>query len=83
MERPVILEKIGDRFTGRAEWKERGLRWESEHPMTRDEIIDALLALGFHQIDIGDALFFADPAYLADDPTVQRHEHLRRTREKN
>jgi hypothetical protein len=78
---PIVLQKVGDLFIGKAEWKERGLQWEAPRPMTQGEIVAELTTLGFHQIDIGDALFMADPTFLADDPTVQRHEHLRRTRQ--
>lgn len=35
--------------------------WDSPHPMRVGDLIDALLALGCHQTDIGDALFEADP----------------------
>lgn len=48
--------------------------------MERGKVVQELLRLGFHATDIGDALFLADPTYLANDPTVQRNENLRKTR---
>jgi len=33
--------------------------------MSTDDLIRELLALGFHQIDIGDAFYEADPTWLS------------------
>jgi len=38
--------------------------WSTSAPMSTDDLIRELLALGFHQIDIGDAFQEADPAWL-------------------
>ena len=41
----------------------RGEPWDSPHPMRVDDLIDALLARGCNQTDIGDAIFEADPEW--------------------
>lgn len=38
--------------------------WATSGPMSTDDLIRELLVLGFHQIDIGDALREADPEWL-------------------
>ena len=38
--------------------------WATSTPMITDDLIRELLALGFHQIDIGDAFYAADPDWL-------------------
>lgn len=38
--------------------------WSTSTPMSTDDLIRELLALGFHQIDIGDAFYAADPDWL-------------------
>ena len=77
---PIEFTKVGERFTVRAHSELRGVRWESPHPMSIDDLIQKLQELGFHPTDIGDALFFADKTFMRDHPVVKRHEHLRRTR---
>jgi len=39
--------------------------WATSTPMSTDDLIRELLALGFHQIDIGDAFYEADPSWLS------------------
>lgn len=38
--------------------------WSSDQPMTQGDLVAALLALGCHQTDIGDAFYAADPNWL-------------------
>lgn len=40
------------------------LRWEQSEPIGQGALIDALVELGFHQQDIGDAFYEADPDWL-------------------
>ena len=44
-----------------------GSIWETNEPMTSDEIISKLISLGCHQTDIGDAFYEADPDWLNSD----------------
>jgi len=39
--------------------------WATPVPMSCDELIRELLARGFHQTDIGDAFYAADPDWLS------------------
>jgi hypothetical protein len=38
--------------------------WATPAPMNADQLYRELLARGFHQIDIGDAFYEADPGWL-------------------
>lgn len=40
------------------------LTWEQAEPVGQGALIDALIELGFHQQDIGDAFYEADPEWL-------------------
>lgn len=40
------------------------VRWEQVEPIGQGVLIDALTELGFHQQDIGDAFYEADPEWL-------------------
>ena len=40
------------------------VQWELATPVSQGGLIDALVELGFHQQDIGDALYEADPDWL-------------------
>ncbi len=40
------------------------VRWETPTPVSQGVLIDALTDLGFHQQDIGDACYEADPDWL-------------------
>ena len=40
------------------------VRWETPGPTSQGALIDALAELGFHQQDIGDAFYEADPDWL-------------------
>ncbi len=75
---PIVIKRDGELFTATAESERLGVRWSSPRPMHRDELVRRLLELGFHPTDVGDALFFADPSYLANEDVVQRHPDLRR-----
>ncbi len=41
-----------------------GVSWTSPEPLSREELIRRLQELGWHQIDIGDALHQADREWL-------------------
>jgi hypothetical protein len=47
------------------------LQWATAVPMGQGDLIGALAKLGFHQQDIGDALYQADPGWL-DRPLNER-----------
>lgn len=40
------------------------VHWEVTSPVSEGVLIDTLVELGFHQQDIGDALYEADPDWL-------------------
>jgi hypothetical protein len=40
------------------------VRWETSGPTSQSVLIDTLTELGFHQQDIGDAFYEADPDWL-------------------
>jgi hypothetical protein len=40
------------------------IEWEQAEPVGQGVLIDALIELGFHQQDIGDAFYEADPEWL-------------------
>jgi hypothetical protein len=40
------------------------VQWETTTPVSQGVLIDALTELGFHQQDIGDAFYEADPDWL-------------------
>jgi hypothetical protein len=42
--------------------------WTTAEPLSTDNLIRELVAKGFHQIDIGDAFYAADPDWLAKAP---------------
>jgi len=44
----------------------KGRYWQTDKPMTADELVEALKELGCHQTDIGDAFYFANPNWLDD-----------------
>ena len=61
---PIKIERQGDLYTAEVTPPHGdGRRWASSRPMTTDELIEALQALGCHQTDIGDAFYEADPAW--------------------
>lgn len=42
--------------------------WTTTAPLSTDDLIRELLAKGFHQTDIGDAFYEADPDWLTNAP---------------
>ena len=50
--------------------------WTTSKPMNTNELIRELLALGFHQIDIGDAFYAADRDWLHQSPEMSRKPKL-------
>lgn len=61
------IERIGDRYTARAT-NPRRPDWTSPHPMTAQELYDALKQMGHHPIDIMDALNACDPEWSVRHP---------------
>lgn len=65
---PIMIEKVGDSYSAEVTPPHGGgVPWSSERPLSRDELIAALVARGCHQTDIGDAFYEADPDWLRDE----------------
>jgi hypothetical protein len=59
---PIVIARDGDSYSAEVTPPHgRGRHWKSPDAMGIDALIEALLALGCHQTDIGDALYEADP----------------------
>lgn len=57
----VIKKKCGLYIAEASSVIFEGRDWKTEEPMDIDSIIEKLLSLGYHQADIGDALYNVDP----------------------
>ncbi len=61
----IVIVPVGDLYEATVTPPHgRGVRWASPRPMTADSIVAALLELGCHQTDIGDAFHDVDPDWL-------------------
>lgn len=53
----IELWKVGDLYSAKLTPPHgKGIRWETEAPVSREDLIGMLLSRGCHQTDIGDAL---------------------------
>ena len=63
----IEIKKVGDLYTAVATssiYKDRD--WKTEKPMEIDQIIKKLLSIGYHQMDIYDALYYCDPVLVGE-----------------
>ena len=64
---PIKLTKIAeDLYEATATPPHVVTPWSTLDPVDGDKLEEELLARGAHQIDIGDALYEADPTWLED-----------------
>jgi len=64
---PIVIEKVGSHYSARVSPPESDFgTWKTEEPLGVESLVQALLALGCHQTDIGDAFYSADPDWLGD-----------------
>ena len=61
---PISIKRTGDRYEADATVARTGEAWSTDQLLTVTELIDRLVELGFHQQDIGDAFYDADPDWL-------------------
>ena len=59
---PITIHSAGDRYQVSVSPPE-GQFWQSNVPLTPQEIFDKLIDLGCHTTDISDALYAADPLW--------------------
>jgi len=58
----IVIKKKGELYLAEASSVIfEGRDWKTKEPMGVDSIIEKLLSLGYHQSDIGDALYNVDP----------------------
>jgi hypothetical protein len=63
----IKIQRIGELYSVVAVADDRSRRasaFSSIAPMTKGEVIDSLLGCGWHQQDIGDAFYEADPDWV-------------------
>jgi len=64
---PIVIKKSGLAYEAVATPPHTtGPAWRSSQPMPARELIAALLERGCHQTDVGDALYAANPNWLAE-----------------
>lgn len=60
----IRIQRVGDAYKAAVRPPHGGGHpWDTPRPLALDDLIEALLARGCHQTDIGDALFEADPEW--------------------
>lgn len=63
---PVVIRRTGESYVAEVTPPHgEGEPWSSPHLMSRDDLVEALRRIGWHQTDIGDAFFEADPEWLS------------------
>jgi len=67
----IIRGRTGYRASASPPHSKNGV-WQSSGELTASEVVHILQELGCHQTDIGDALFKANPDWLADQPWSKR-----------
>jgi hypothetical protein len=62
----ITIVRDGDLYTATAEASGNGgaTSYSTDSPLSVSELINALRAHGWHQQDIGDAFYEADPGWL-------------------
>ncbi|WP_147430190.1 hypothetical protein [Frondihabitans australicus] len=63
----IEITKIGNLYIASALSPDRGVKWGTREGMSRGALVHELIVLGFHQQDIGDAFYAADPHWLELD----------------
>ncbi len=62
---PIIIRKTDEAYLAEVTPPHgAGKPWSSPQPMSRDELVAALVRIGCHQNNIGDAFSDADPGWL-------------------
>lgn len=62
---PIEVCKDGDRYTASVTPPHGGGQaWATPEPLTAQDLVEQLLALGCHQTDVGDAMYAADRGWL-------------------
>ena len=71
----ISIQRVGEMYEASVRPPHgQGRAWDTPHPLALDQLIDALVTLGCHQTDIGDALFEADPDWeIRAAPSVEDH----------
>lgn len=61
---PIEIERVDGGYIARAHRTVDGAEWSTSEPMTVNALVAALFKMGFHQQDIGDAFYQADPDWV-------------------
>ena len=63
----INIKKVGDNYTAIVTPPHgNNTSWASSDPLSCDELIKQLSAIGCHQTDIGDAFYEANPHWLEE-----------------
>ena len=57
----IKVWREGDRYSAKVTPPHADVEWATPHPMSAQELYDALSKVGCHAVDIMDALFECDP----------------------
>jgi hypothetical protein len=60
----ISIQRVGNRYEAQVSLPHGRVRWATEQPITRSQLIAKLRELECHQTDIGDAFYEADPEWL-------------------
>ncbi len=63
-----IQQADGERYTAKVGPPHSSEHWETLTPLTREALVDKLVQLGVHQMDIVDQFAYADPNYTPPVP---------------
>ncbi|BDO40758.1 hypothetical protein CELD12_02480 [Cellulomonas sp. NTE-D12] len=62
---PITIRRTGEAYTAEVTPPHgRGQTWRTPRPLGRHALVAALIELGCHQTDTGDAFYAADPEWL-------------------
>jgi hypothetical protein len=62
----IAIEKVDGGYRAKATPPHVHHAWETEQPLSVNQITAKLSVLGAHQTDIGDAFYRADPNWIAN-----------------
>ena len=69
----LSVKKVSEAFyVGAASPPHVREKWETEKPLRMQQLSDQLLALGVHQIDVGDAINEADRSWFQQSLEMRR-----------
>lgn len=61
----VVITRVGERYVAEVVPSHGdNVAWATDQPVSQRDLITALAQIGFHQQDIGDAFYAADPGWL-------------------